>query len=181
MKRLSIDFVRPGWRRTLLRTSLATWLVAAAGLLLCAMLAVQACLRWQALQAGQGTLAGLQLDAERQRRAPAQPQRIPPGQAQAVNRAISQMNLPWRALLDDLERITPDDIALLSLEPDAAARQLKCVAEARDSDAMLAYMERLKKSDFLESAILVHHEVLEQDPGRPLRFQFEAHWPDPES
>jgi hypothetical protein len=43
-------------------------------------------------------------------------------QADAVNAAVMQLNLPWRALHDAVAAATPASIALLALEPDARKR-----------------------------------------------------------
>lgn len=97
-------------------------------------------------------------------------------QAVSVNKAIGQLNLPWRQLLQDVEASTPQEIALLSIEPDAKRNVLKGTAEAPDAAGMLAYMTRLKTRGHFASVLLARHEVNEQDPMHPLRFQFEANW-----
>ena len=97
-------------------------------------------------------------------------------QATAVNAAVAQLNIPWRDLLDAVESATPKEVALLSLEPDAHKNILRGVAEAKTSDDMLSYVEQLKKPGFFDLVVLTKHEVNEQDPNKPLRFQFEAHW-----
>jgi hypothetical protein len=43
---------------------------------------------------------------------------------------------------------------------------------------MIAYIERLKKVDLFVHVDLIKHEVSEQDPYKPLRFEFEAKWKD---
>ncbi|MCT7313299.1 hypothetical protein N5J06_20180 [Ralstonia sp. CHL-2022] len=97
-------------------------------------------------------------------------------QAASVNKAISQLNLPWRQLLQDVEASTPKEIALLSIEPDAKRNVLKGTAEAPDSAGMLAYLTQLKSRGHFESVLLTRHELNEQDSMHPLRFQFEANW-----
>ncbi len=75
-----------------------------------------------------------------------------------------------------IEQGTPATIALLSLDPDPATRTLRIVAEARTSDAMLGFVELLKQQPFFSSAVLVKHEVSDQDPNQPLRFQVDVQW-----
>lgn len=101
---------------------------------------------------------------------------IPEAKAIAVNAAIQQLNLPWSDLLDAMEEATPNKIALISLEPDAKKHVLKVVAEALSSDDMIAYVEQLKKQAIFENVMLTKHELSEQDPQKPFRFQFEAQW-----
>lgn len=97
-------------------------------------------------------------------------------QAGAVNRAVAQLNLPWRDLLDALEEATPPELALLALESHAQAHLLKGVAEARRLEDMLAYLDRLKRQDLFHAVTLTRHEVNERETGKPIRFHFEVRW-----
>ncbi|HTD05059.1 PilN domain-containing protein [Undibacterium sp.] len=101
---------------------------------------------------------------------------IPEAQALAVNAAVQQLNLPWRDVLNAIEAATPKSIALISLEPDAKAATLRGHAEAKTPDDMIAYIEQLKKEEFFIQVQLLKHEIVEQDPNRPYRFQFEVLW-----
>ncbi|HEU4851514.1 MAG TPA: hypothetical protein VFT37_05100 [Telluria sp.] len=179
MRRLHIDFAPRGWRHTLRRTHPSAWVAAAiAGMALAAALAAG----W--------TLHVEQLDYERQldeagtraRRSaanlpvPVAQPRIPEAQAAAVNAVVSQLNLPWGALHAALAAGTPSSIALLAVEPDARRHRLQITAEARDSDGMVAYVERLKQQEMFKDVVLMRHEVNDADPNKPLRFQLEAAW-----
>jgi len=95
---------------------------------------------------------------------------------QAKNSAIQKLNVPWRDLLNAVERATPKNIALLSLDPDASNSMLVVVGEAGNPDSMLNYVNRLKEQDFFSDVRLVMHEINQQDPFAPYRFQIEAHW-----
>jgi Tfp pilus assembly protein PilN len=101
---------------------------------------------------------------------------VPEAQAAAVNAAVLQLNLPWRALHDALQAATPANIALLALEPDAKKSSLRITAEAKSSDDMIAYVEQLQKADWFTTVALTRHEINEQDPNRPIRFQIDALW-----
>lgn len=101
---------------------------------------------------------------------------IPDTEAAAVNGAIAQLNLPWRDVFDAVEAATPTTIALLAIEPDARKHLLRGMAEAQSSDGMIAYIEGLKKQPFFNSVVLTRHEINEQDPNKPIRFQYEASW-----
>ncbi|MBC7455388.1 MAG: hypothetical protein H7335_17175 [Massilia sp.] len=100
-------------------------------------------------------------------------------QAGAVNAAVLQLNLPWRALQGAIAAATPGGIALLALEPDARQRSMKITAEASTPYAMIAYVEQLKAQQPFGVVALRHHEVNELDPNRPLRFQIDAQWSAP--
>jgi Tfp pilus assembly protein PilN len=101
---------------------------------------------------------------------------VPEAQAAAVNAAVLQLNLPWRALHDAVQAGTPSNIALLSLEPDARKSTVRITAEAKTSDDMIAYVEQLQKSEWFGGVSLARHEINEQDPNRPIRFQLDAQW-----
>jgi Tfp pilus assembly protein PilN len=181
MSVLHIDFAAPSVQRTLHRTSMLTWALAAVALLLCVGAGVLGA-RLMAQQRDDRA----QLDAARLRaRAPVvvavekTAPRISELQAGAVNSAVLQLNLPWRALHDAIGAATPPDIAMLALEPDARKRTMKITAEAKDSDAMIAYVEELKKQELFAGVALTRHEINEQDPVRPIRFQIEAEWVTP--
>ncbi len=180
MKQLDIDFAAPGLARSLYRTGPALWALLAAGLLLCAVAAMM-CWRLMEQQAANDA----QLAALRQRQIvmPALPVARAPGvseqQAAAINAAILQLNLPWRALHDAIGAATPAAVALLALEPDPRKRSIKITAEARSSDDMIAYLEKLKQQELFAGVTLVRHEINEQDPNRPIRFQIDARWSAP--
>ncbi|EJN03265.1 hypothetical protein [Herbaspirillum sp. YR522] len=179
MSRLHIDFAPRGWRHAVADTRWPAWLMMGAGLLLCLFVAADVHSRWNVYQDGQQRVVRLQQSKVLLQvpRVPARRETVSVERANAVNQAISQLNLPWREVLDAMEQVAPGSVALLSMEPDAVKRTMKCVAEAQDGPAMLTYLEQLKKSEFFDSVVLLRHEVIERDPGKPIRFQFEAFWP----
>ncbi len=175
MKPLHIDFAAPSLRRALHTAPAGWWWLALAGVLLC----VSAGLAFVKLSQQQQQLQAQQrLQEQRRAQVPVKAAQaaIPLDQATAVNNAVLQLNLPWRDLHEAIEQGTPATIALLSLDPDPATRTLRIVAEARNSDAMLGFVEMLKQQPFFTSAVLVKHEVSEQDPSQPLRFQVDVAW-----
>lgn len=93
-----------------------------------------------------------------------------------MRRVSAQMNLPWNALFATLETLRLDDVALLSLAPDARKRQLRISAEARDLAAMLEFHQRLEQSAELSDVSLLNHEVVTQTAERPIRFNLVTTW-----
>lgn len=179
MKRTHIDFAPRSLRRTLLRVPPRF-----AGLLFCTaclcFVMATALIRYQDeradLEALQAAIAA-RSNTPRPLMVAAQPaSTIPQAQAQAVNDAVMQLNLPWRDLVEAVRAATPGNVALLALEPDAKRRTLRITAEARDSDDMLAYVAKMEEQGWFQSVALVRHEVAEQEPNRPLRFQISAQW-----
>ncbi|WP_306391111.1 PilN domain-containing protein [Telluria beijingensis] len=178
MRRTRIDFAPPSLRRTLFRAP-PTLVYAVPGVL---ALCIPALLMGRQYVEQQEELRDLQA-ALAARSAPppvvappAPKVAVSPGQAGAVNAAILQLNLPWRDLAAALGEATPNSIALLALEPDAKRRTVRISAEARTSDEMLAYITRLQAEEWFSSVVLLRHEVMEQDPNRPLRFQVSVQW-----
>lgn len=178
MKRTRIDFAPPGLRRTLFRAP-PTLIYAVPGVL---ALCIPALFMGHHYLEQQDELRDLQA-ALAARSAPpavvappAPTVALAPAQASAVNAAILQLNLPWRDLAAALGEATPGSIALLALEPDARRRTVRISAEARSSDDMLAYITRLQAETWFSSVVLLRHEVMEQDPNRPLRFQVSVQW-----
>ena len=178
MKPMRIDFAAVTWRRALYRLHPALLSAGLAGLLLCAggiwqamQMAEQRAVREEQLARLQARQAALS-----EAPAPVAEVAIPEAQANAVNAAVLQLNVPWRELEDALGAATPANIALLALDPDPKKRVLKITAEARNSDDMVGYVQVLKQQEFFSSAALARHEIGEQDPNHPIRFQVEAQW-----
>lgn len=179
MKRVPIDFAPPSLARTLHRTGPLAWSLALLALLLCAAAGF---IGWQTVE--RQRVLDSQLAAVRsQSGAPvivvASAPPVPPvgaPQAAAVNAAVMQLNLPWRALRDAIAEATPKDVALLALEPDPRRSSMKITAEAKTSDDMIGYVERLKQQELFSAVALMRHEINELDPNRPIRFQIDAQW-----
>jgi Tfp pilus assembly protein PilN len=86
------------------------------------------------------------------------------------------LQLPWGKLLQSLEQTYPGHIALLSLEADERRNEATLTAEARNAEAMLAYLEVLKAPPGLKTVVLASHEIQEEDEQRPLRFVVRLGW-----
>ncbi len=179
MKPVQIDFAPHSLRRTLFRGSAGS----TALLFAVASLGVGAAMQFTAYQEEREQLDALHValaarsQAARPVQAAAQPMlALPEAQAQAVNDAVMQLNLPWRDLYEAVRAATPSNVALLALEPDAKRRTLRITAETRNSDDMLAYVAKMQEQSWFGSVVLTRHEIAEQDPNRPLRFQVAAQW-----
>jgi Tfp pilus assembly protein PilN len=180
MKRVRLDFAPPSARRTLLRATPVAWGLAFGGLSVCVAALTQVLHYREEREDVDVLLAALRARAAVPVAAPAAlTASIGEPEAAAVNGAISKLNLPWRALHDAVRAATPPAVALLALEPDANKRVLRISAEAKNSDDMLAYVAALGQGKLFGAVTLVRHEVLEQDPNRPLRFQIDGAWGAP--
>jgi Tfp pilus assembly protein PilN len=91
----------------------------------------------------------------------------------------NELNAPWDILLGVLESAPMEHVALLSVEPIAAGRQLRLVGEAKNLSAMLTYLSYLQSKPELQRVMLTSHQIQNQ-PGSPVRFHIQAHWGDQE-
>jgi len=94
----------------------------------------------------------------------------------ALRRVAQNLTTPWADVLESLEAAPNQAVALLSVEPSAAKRNLRITAEARDAHDMLAYLAALQQDPRLSGVVLLSHQVQTQAPGMPLRFQVQAGW-----
>jgi Tfp pilus assembly protein PilN len=177
MKTSRIDFAPRSLRRAVAQAHPAIWLAAAIGIALCVSGAVTG---YGLAQQSETRLAQLQQLRARasEREQPAQ-RGAPIGEAQAgaVNDIVARLNLPWRDLFQAVEAATPaGSVALLELAPDASRHAIKGSAEAKTGEDMLDYIARVGQQPFFSSVVLTRHEINEQDPNKPLRFQFLAEW-----
>ena len=151
----------------------------AGGTVLLALALMQSDLQRERVEALDRELRALGVDrqAERDR----DRRRAPPSadleeRVRKANRVIRLLSPPWEDVFLTLESENGKDVALLSLEPDPVTAQVRVTAEARDTLAMLDYLERLRLGGRLSPAVLQSHQIVTEDPNRPLRFGFTASW-----
>lgn len=94
---------------------------------------------------------------------------LAPEQRQAWNQLVRQLNTPWSEVLAALETSTPEDVVLVSIEPDARTASVRLQAEARTLGALLSYADALAAVGPFLDVTPVKHETHEQDPTRPIR------------
>lgn len=97
-------------------------------------------------------------------------------QAAALNEAIAQLNIPWQALFNALETANSPDIALISVHPNGATKNISIIAESANLETMLVYLRQLKKEAIFSELALRRHEQNEQIAQKPIRFEIEAKW-----
>ncbi len=171
---LALDFAHP--QRQSRAMGLAA--IAVAALLLSLVL-------WQSDKAQQRvttleaelTALGAKNDAGRIRRAPDAATGVElEERMRKANRVIRQLGTPWEDVFGGIESANGKDVALLSLESDPGNAEVRVGAEARNAPKMLEYLERLRQDGRLSPAILQSHQVMLDDPSRPVRFTFTASW-----
>lgn len=90
-----------------------------------------------------------------------------------------QLNTPWSALLDALEAATPQDVALVSIEPDARQGVVRVQAEAKTLQTLLDYGQVLRISGPFDDLVLRKHDTNDQDGMRPIRLTMELRFKRP--
>ncbi|MGN6525773.1 MAG: hypothetical protein ACTHL8_05245 [Burkholderiaceae bacterium] len=173
--RLRFDFApdaRRGPRagRALLATGLVLLALASAE---CAQALAERARATASLQATESRRAAAQAPAPT-----ARPEARQVAMMRATRQVASDLATPWSRLLAALGSTSARDVALLGVEPSVAKRSVRLTAEARDADAMLAYLAELQHDGRLASVVLVSHQLQAQAPGSPIRFQVQAQWGD---
>ena len=91
-------------------------------------------------------------------------------ESKSAEAVMRQLALPWSAMVRAVESAASPDVAVLQLEPQARERQLRLTAEAKSEEAMLAYLRRLGGWSDLAEVRLASHQVMVEDPQRPIQF-----------
>jgi Tfp pilus assembly protein PilN len=87
-----------------------------------------------------------------------------------------QLATPWQKLFQSLERASSEEVALLSVQPDAQRGSVSIVGEAKEYGDVLTFARRLNQQAPLGDAHLVGTEIREADPQRPMVFTIAARW-----
>lgn len=94
-------------------------------------------------------------------------------QRMAVKAVVDQLNISWHQVFEQLEKSTPEGIALVSIEPDGKNAVIKFQAEAKSLDSLLLYASSMENSGLFGRLSYSKHETFEQDPSNPIRLSFE--------
>jgi type IV pilus assembly protein PilN len=90
----------------------------------------------------------------------------------SVNSIIDKKAVNWLQLLDRLEEVVPDGIAVTLIEPDLKTRGLKIGGAARNFAAIRLLLENLERSPHFPDVLLLSHKELKVTE-RQLGFSFE--------
>lgn len=97
-------------------------------------------------------------------------------EARQANQIVRQLSQPWNALFKAVENTGGNGIALLSMEPDLQKGTVILGGEAKDLNALLQYVRQLSSTGIFGSVNLQNHQILQEDPEKPLRFSLLAYW-----
>jgi Tfp pilus assembly protein PilN len=173
MADLHLDFIRP--HRPATRTG---WAVLAAG-----AMALAGMLAWQfAVVEPDNATRQAEVDRLRRELASHEPAALKLSDTQLASEwqkalAInSRLGTPWQNLFAMLESYVDEPVALLSIDPDIAKKDLLLTGEARNLDAVLDYVRFLKRQPMLSAVTLQSHQINKQDRDKPVRFRISATW-----
>ncbi|MDT8363936.1 MAG: PilN domain-containing protein [Nitrosomonas sp.] len=91
---------------------------------------------------------------------------------------ISWLNLPWEPVFDSLEMAASKDVALLSLQPNAASHAIRISGESKNLQGVIEYVEALEREPVFKNVHLVNYRVRQDHPRRPVSFLIALTWSD---
>ena len=101
---------------------------------------------------------------------------VDPRVSKAANQIARELQMPWAEMLAALESVPTSEVAVLGVEPSALRHQVRITAEAKNSTAMLDYLQALQAGPEFSDVWLSSHLVQAQTPGTPLRFIVQLKW-----
>jgi hypothetical protein len=93
-----------------------------------------------------------------------------------ANDTVRALSLPWAEVFGAIEAANSADVSLLALDPMPDKRMLKLHAEARNMEAVLAYLRALAGNAVFSAVSLQSHQVQQADPLHPVRFLVLIEW-----
>jgi hypothetical protein len=102
--------------------------------------------------------------------------RVASEEAQQVLRIAGELQVPWDAMLRDLEARASQSVALISVNVQGPARTLRITGEAAAMPDVVQYVTRLRESEILSSVYLTGQEERKVGAARVIRFSLDANW-----
>jgi Tfp pilus assembly protein PilN len=102
--------------------------------------------------------------------------RVASEEAQQVVRIAGELQVPWDAMLRDLEARASQSVALISVSVQGPARTLRITGEAAAMPDVVQYVTRLRESEILSSVYLSSQEERKVGAARVIRFSLDANW-----
>lgn len=96
-----------------------------------------------------------------------------------TKRLIVELQRPWEAMLNSLQKAAKPDMLIVRVQPESNANRLLISGQADNNQAFLTYVTRLRKDVAWRAVQPVSEErsatVFAQD-GKPVSFQLMAEW-----
>jgi Tfp pilus assembly protein PilN len=100
---------------------------------------------------------------------------LPAEQGKALQQAVGAIRIDWEALYRHIDQATQEEVSLLAITPNVAAKSLQISGEARNLQAALGFVESLRRPP-LSQVNLLSHKIKADDPQRPVSFEIAATW-----
>ncbi|MGE5639339.1 MAG: PilN domain-containing protein [Clostridia bacterium] len=104
------------------------------------------------------------------------PRKVAPEEIAAAKETMQRLSTPWDKLFAALESAASDQVALLSIEPDAKTGTVRISGDSKDYLAALTYVLNLSRADSLSHVQLARHEIKQNDPHKTVGFSVSASW-----
>jgi Tfp pilus assembly protein PilN len=95
----------------------------------------------------------------------------------ATVEALAHLRTPWPELLEHLEGLADLPVAVLDFDAQARGRTLRLAGEAKTMDEVLAFVEKLRKSQRFDDVFLQGHETRKVGAAEVIAFTVQANWP----
>jgi hypothetical protein len=95
----------------------------------------------------------------------------------AAGEVLARLRTPWPELLEHMEALADQPVAVLDLSAEARGRTLRLAGEAKTLDDMLAFVEKLRQSRRLDEVYLQAHEPRKVGAVEVIAFTVQATWP----
>lgn len=91
-------------------------------------------------------------------------------------RAMEHLDQPWALWFSALEQLNDTQVALLSVDMKGSPAQARLTAESRSMSQALVYLEKLRGSPRVKSAVLSSHEAIRIGEVNVIRFTIDFSW-----
>lgn len=92
-------------------------------------------------------------------------------QIRFYNEIIGRKSMDWLQLLELIENVTPEGIALAAIAPDSKKGELKLEGRAKSFATVRRYLENLEESsNFKDILLLSHKDLITGETGRGVQF-----------
>lgn len=96
-----------------------------------------------------------------------------------TKRLIAELQRPWEAMLNSLQKAAKPDILIVRIQPESNANRLLISGQADNNQAFLTYVARLRKDVAWHAVEPVSEErstTAFTQNGKPVSFQLMAEW-----
>lgn len=87
----------------------------------------------------------------------------------------NELDFPWVAVFQAIDEATATDIELVEFSPEKSGRKIKLSGEARNDDALTAYLDALREQKILHTVHLVKRAELTRADRSSIEFIVEGY------